>query len=175
MAINFFSSKDSEKIRTMHSKSDNIEILIGNETGEIIEDLFDSFLQRYQKDLEESMKGSEYIDDNVDSLYYKLHNICLNRGGTYIDSPKWLKNKRATINRKTNDDKCFQYAITVSLNHEQIKKDPQRIAKIKSFINQYSWKDIDFLSHRRDWHEFEKKIKNQLLFIFCMYLIILKE
>ena len=47
MTINFFSSKDSEEIYTMHSKSDNIEILIGNETGEIIEDLFDSFLQRY--------------------------------------------------------------------------------------------------------------------------------
>ena len=49
MTVNFFSSKDSEKIRTMHSKSDNIETLIGNETDEIIEDLFDSFLQRYQK------------------------------------------------------------------------------------------------------------------------------
>ena len=47
MAINFFSSKDSEEIRTLHSKSDNIKILIGNETGETIEDLFDSFLQRY--------------------------------------------------------------------------------------------------------------------------------
>ena len=46
MAINFFSSKDSEEIRTMHSKSENIEILIGNETGEIIKDLFDSFLQK---------------------------------------------------------------------------------------------------------------------------------
>ena len=57
MTINFFSSKDSEEVRTMHSKSDNIEILIGDETGEIIKDLFDSFLQRYQKGLEESMTG----------------------------------------------------------------------------------------------------------------------
>ena len=51
MAINFFFSKDSEEIGTMHSKSDNIKILIGNETDEIIEDLFDSLLQRYQKGL----------------------------------------------------------------------------------------------------------------------------
>ena len=50
----------------MHSKSDNIEILIGNETDEIIEDLFDSLLQRYQKGLEESMKGSEFVFDNID-------------------------------------------------------------------------------------------------------------
>ena len=91
MAINFFSSKDSEEIRTMHSRSDNIEILIVNEADEIIEDLFDSFLQKYKKELEESMKGSEFVFDNVDSLYYKLHKISLNRGGSYIDSPKWLK------------------------------------------------------------------------------------
>ena len=51
--INVFSSKDSEEISTMHSNSDTIEILIGNETDEITEDLFDSLLQRYQKGLEE--------------------------------------------------------------------------------------------------------------------------
>ena len=73
MAINFFSSKDCEEIRTMHSKSDNIEILIGNETNESIEELFKSLVQRYEKGLEESMKGSEFVFDNVDSLYYKLH------------------------------------------------------------------------------------------------------
>ena len=100
MAVNFFSSKDSEEIRTIHSKSDNIEILIGNETDEIIEDLFDSFLQKYKKGLEESMKGSEFAFDNFDSLYYKLHKISLNRSESYIDSPKWLKNKKATINPK---------------------------------------------------------------------------
>ena len=69
MAVNFFSSKDSEEIHTMHSKSDNTEILIGNETDEIIEDVFYSFLQKYQKGVEESMKGSEFVFDNVDSLF----------------------------------------------------------------------------------------------------------
>ena len=42
----------------MHSKSDNIEIMMGSETDEIIEELFESLLQRYQEVLEESMKGS---------------------------------------------------------------------------------------------------------------------
>ena len=142
MAINFFSSKHSEEIRTMHSKNDNIEILIGNEINESIEKHFKSLLQRYQKGLEEKMCGSEFVFDNIDLLYYKLHKISLNRGGSYTDSPKWLKNNKATINYKNNDDKCFQYALTVVLNHEQIKKDPQRITKIKRFIDQYNWKDI---------------------------------
>ena len=116
MAVNFFSSKDSEEIRTMHSKSDNIEVLNGKETDEIIEYLLSSILQRYQKGLEESMKGSEFVFDSVDSLYYKLHKV----------------------NQKNNENKCFQYALTVTLNHEKIGKDPQRITKIKPFIDQYS-------------------------------------
>ena len=47
------------------------------------------------------------------------------------------KQKKATINSKNNDDKCFQYAVTATLNHEQIKKNPHRISKIKLFINQH--------------------------------------
>ena len=46
------------------------------------------------------MKGSEFIFDSVDLLHYKCHKTSLNRGGLYIDSPKWLKNKKATINPK---------------------------------------------------------------------------
>ena len=84
----------------MYSKTDNIEVMMGNETNKIIKDLFDSFLQRYKKNLEESIRESEFVFDSVDSLYYKLHKISLNRGGSYIDSPKWLKNKKATTNPK---------------------------------------------------------------------------
>ena len=52
MTINFFSSKDSNEMDTMHTTSDSIEIMIGTETDEIIEEPFDSLLQRYQENLE---------------------------------------------------------------------------------------------------------------------------
>ena len=161
MTINIFSSKDSEETRLTYSPSDNIEVIMDVETDKITEDLFDSFLQRCQKDLEESMRGREFVFDNVDSLYSKLHKISLNRSGSYIDSPKWLKSKKATINPKNNDEKCFQYPITVVLNHENIKKDPQRITKIEPFIDQYNWKEIDFPSNKKDWSELEKKKKKK--------------
>ena len=61
-------------------------------------------------------------------MYYKLYKITLNR--SYIDSLKWLKNKKATINPKNNDDKCFQYAVTVALNHQNIKSNLERVIKI---------------------------------------------
>ena len=61
--------------RIVYSKSDN---KMGNKTDEVIEDLFYSFLQRYQKKLEESMRGSEFVFDSVDSFYHKLYEISLN-------------------------------------------------------------------------------------------------
>ena len=54
MTINFISSKDSDETQIMYSKSDKIKIMIGSETDEIIKEIFESFLQRYQEALEES-------------------------------------------------------------------------------------------------------------------------
>ena len=138
----------------MHTKSNNVELMIGNETDKIIEERFESLLQRYQEGLEGSVTGSEFVFDTADLLYYKCHQISLNCVGSDIDSPKWLKVKKATIDPKNNDDKCFQYALTVALNYQSIKKDPQRISKMKSFIDQYNWKEINFPSHKKDWNEF---------------------
>ena len=53
MAINFISSKDSDETRTTHTKSNNVEVMMGSETDEIIKELFKSILQRYQEGLEE--------------------------------------------------------------------------------------------------------------------------
>ena len=150
IAINFFSFKDSGEICTMYTKSDNKDIMIRNETDEIIEELFESFWQKYQEGLEKLMRGNEFVFDSVDSLYYKLHKISLNRGGSYGDSPKWLKTKKPIIKPKNNDDKCFQYAVTAALNYQNIEKDPQIISKIKTFIHQYNWKERNFPSNKKD-------------------------
>ena len=96
MKISFVSSKDySDETRTTSNWSDNIEIIMGNETYDNIDELIKSFLQRYQENLEKSMKGSEFVFNSVDLLYYHLHKIGLKRGESYIDSPEWLKNKKS--------------------------------------------------------------------------------
>ena len=103
------------------------------------------------------MKGSEFVFDYVYLLYYKRHKIILNRGGSYRDFPDWIKNKKATINRiNIKDNRCFQYTVTVALNHEEIKKDTQIITKIKPFINKYNWERIHFPSEKDDWIKIEK-------------------
>ena len=61
-----------------------------------------------------------------------------NHGGSYIDCPYWIKNKKVTVNHiNKKERKCFQNHLTVMLNHKEIKKDLQRIAQIKPFINGY--------------------------------------
>ena len=139
----------------MHTRSDNEEFMTGSDTDVIIKGLFESFLQKYEENLQENMKRSDFEFDGVNFLYYDFNKISINRGGSYIDSPKWLKDKKSTITPKNNDYKCFQYAVTIVLNLDKINKHPQRISKIKPFIDQYNWKDTDFPATSKDWKKFE--------------------
>ena len=109
--------------------------MISDEADEVIKKRFDSLIKRYQNNLE-SMRDSEFVFNYVQLLYYKYHKINLNCGGSYIDSSDWVKNKNSTINPINKKDyKCFQYAVTIALNYDEMKKDPQRITKIKPFID----------------------------------------
>ena len=96
--INFISLKPgSDETHIMHMRSDNKEIMNGSDTDEVIEELFESFLQQYEQNLQEKMKGSEFEFDGVNFLYYDFNKISLNSGGSYIDFPKSLKNKKSTM------------------------------------------------------------------------------
>ena len=112
------------------------------------------------------MKESQFVFESADSLYYCLHKINLNRGGSYTDSPKLLKNKKATINPKNNYNECFKYAIITALNHEKIRNHPERISNLLPFIDQYSWDGIEFPSHSKDCKKFEQNNKTIALNIF---------
>ena len=138
----------------MDSKSDNIEIMISDEADEVIKELFDSLKTRYQKNLE-SIKGREFVFDYVHLLCYNCHKINPDRDGSYIDSPDWIKNKKATTNPINKKDKCFQYPVKVALNYQEIKRDPQRITKNNPFINKYNWEGINFPSEADDSKRFE--------------------
>ena len=103
--------------------------MFNDEADEVIKEFFNSLKNRYQNNLK-SIEDKEFVFDYVYFLYYKCHKINPNCGGSYIDSPYWLKKAAINpINRK--DNKCFQYAVSVTLNHEKLKKDPQRITKSK--------------------------------------------
>ena len=107
-AINLISSKDTDEKFVIHSKSDNIKIINYDKADEIIKELFDSLLQRYQVELETSIKGSDFMFYCAYLLYYKSHKTNPNRGRSYTDSDNWIKNKKTTTVNLVNDgDKYF--------------------------------------------------------------------
>ena len=69
---------------------------------------------------------------------------------------------------KNEDDKCFQYAVTVALNYEEIKWNSKRVSNIKSFINKYNREGINYPSKIDDWKTFKM---NNLTFNFWIHLI----
>ena len=116
---------DKNETRDMYTKSDNITMMSGIETDDVISELLHSFRRRYQEGLQTKMKGSSFTFERIDLLEYHLHKISLNRGSSYINSPEWLKNK-VTINpQNTEDNNCFQYAITAALNYQNIDSHPE--------------------------------------------------
>ena len=111
--VNFILLKPgSDETGIMYTRSDNIEIMFGGNNDDIIEQLFESLLKKYEENLQNKMRGTEFGFDDANFLYYDFNKTSINRGGSYIDSPKWLEDKKSTINPKNNDDKCFQYTVT---------------------------------------------------------------
>ena len=159
MHVHVISSNDTVETRTVFVWSDNEEIRSGNETDDIVKRLLDSFLTNYQNEETILRNGSNFVFESVDLLSYHIHKTSLKRGKSYIKSPEWVINKRATIDPKNKDNKCFQYSITVALNHQNIENHPERISNIKPFIDKYNWKGIDFPAGIKDWKRFEQNNK----------------
>ena len=161
--ISFILQKpNSNEIRIMFTRSTPEEFMIGSETEEVAEKLM-SILQKYQDNLQNKMKGSDFIFNGINYLYYDLNRITISNGGSYIESPRWLKDKKCTINQKNSDNKCFQYATTLALNINSIDKHPQRISKVKPYIDNCNWNDINFPAAKKDWNKFEVNNKNVAL------------
>ena len=164
MGVNFMCITDKGNTRTFYVKSDNEDIRLGNDTSDIINELIESFLSYYRMEEQILGGGSNYVFDSVDILGIHFHDIKLKRGKSYIKSPDWTSSRKATINPKnTKDNKCFQYSITLALNHSEINNHPERISKIKSHIHKYNWKDINFPAGIKDWEKFERNNNNVAL------------
>ena len=116
----FISLTDSNVRQILYSKSDNVNILHAVDTNGVIDELFDTFLKRYQDGLETKMTSSGYFFEKVDLFEHHFHKATLKRGGYYIPSPEWINNKKSTINpQNTEDNNCFQYSIVAALIHQK--------------------------------------------------------
>ena len=107
-------------------------------------------------------KGSNFVFQSVDFLSYHIRKASLRRGNSYIKSPEWILNKKATINSKNKlgNKKCFEYSIIVALHHQDFKNHPERISNMHEFFScDYNWEGKEFLAGIKDWKRFERNNK----------------
>ena len=102
------------------------------------------------------MPESGFTLDKIMHLYIKFHRLALTRGSFYNESPEWIKTKKAVINPQKKDEECFNWAVIAALHHDEIKKDHQRISKLKPYENQYNWEGLEFPVPIKKIDKFEK-------------------
>ena len=160
---NFISSRDTGETRIYYVSTDNVSIAQGENTNGIIRNILNSFLHNTQQELK-MIKGSDFVFTSVDLLGYKLDRERLNRGGSYIKSPKWLENIKAVINPKNeNDDECLGWSIICALNYNEIMK-----KEFENIFEKIKHEDKDFSAHKRDWEKFEQNSASIALNIFIL-------
>ena len=168
MHVNFISSRDTGETRIYYVWSDNVSIMQGEDTNAIIREIFRSFLHNYQQELK-MIKGSDFVFESVDLLDYKLDRVRLNRGGSYIKSPKWLENKKAAINPKNDDDddddddECLRWSIISALKYNDIMK-----KEFENYLKKLNMK-INIFRCIKETGKILNKIMNQVLLMSYFY------
>ena len=94
------------------------------------------------------------INDNGEYYYFTV------KSKLELYSSEQLRSKKESI---TNEDNCFQNALSYALDYQRLKKDPQKISTFKPYINKYIWKDIKFPSDKEDWKKFQQNNKEIVL------------
>ena len=101
MYIKCISTKSFNETRTMHPKSKQVEVYMGSDTENVIDTLFNTLLQNFQRIQKTSNeRGSEFIPDSVEILVYEFNKIGIIRAESYIITPDWIASKKATRNPK---------------------------------------------------------------------------
>ena len=98
-------------------------------------------------------------DEANNHYYFAVKNL------SELNSSRCLGGKRETI---ISGDNYFRNALNDALNYQNIETHPERISKLKPYINKYNWKGVDFPAGPKDREKFErnnKKIALSILFI----------
>ena len=115
--------------------------------------------------------GFEYINDELNTIkrVFKGFDYAPEPVSTFTGTPDLIKNKKYTINPQNyKNNKCFQYSIIICLYHKEIKNNPERISKIKPFINNLNWENFSSLQFK-DYQQFGMNNKSVALNILQIH------
>ena len=129
------------------------EIFQGSDVEELLSVMFTHIKTQVEHP---ALPKSGFTLDHIIHLDIEFHKLELTRGASHIELPKWIATKKAVINPKNEDEECFKWAVVASLHHEAIEKDPQRVSKLRPFVERYNWEGLGFPMALNKIGKFEK-------------------
>ena len=124
-----------------------------NDKNEIITAMTEHMAQQIENP---ALRNSKFVFDRVLDMDIDFHRLNLTRGSSYVLLPDWLMKKKAMINPKNPDMKCFKWAVIAAMKWEEIANNPERVSKLKRYEGEFDWSDLEFPVSFRDINKFER-------------------
>ena len=143
---NFKSKKTNEVVRR-EVRSRRYEITNEEEITNVLNQMATD-IEHQAEVLEASESG--LVLTQMDKIKFNFDKYNPTRGGKFIPLPKWVQNKKACINIKNKDDKCFKYSIQCGICKVYEKDHPERLSHYKNLNDELNWTNVNFPSSNID-------------------------
>ena len=122
-----------------------------------INSIVQGMINHMAKQLENpKLKDSKFIFDKILYTDISNHRLVLTRGSSYIKLPDWLAKKKAILNPKNLDEKCFKWAVMAGLKWGEIDCHPERVNKLRQYENEFNWSGITYPVSTKNIGKFER-------------------
>ena len=123
-----------------------------NDIDSIVQSMINHMSQQVENP---ALRDSKFVFDRIIHTDISIHRLNLTRGSSYIPLPDWLAKKKAIINPKNLDEKCFKWSIIAALKWEEIDRDHQRVSKLRRYEGEFDWSVMSFPVSTKDINKFE--------------------
>ena len=123
-----------------------------------IESIVQSMINHMTQQVENpALRDSKFVFDSIMYTDISIHRLNLTRGSSYIPLPDWLSEKKAILNPKNLDMKCFKWSVIAALKWEEIDRDYQRVSKLRKYENEFDWSGMSFPVSTKDINKFKTR------------------
>ena len=107
-----------------------------------------------------ALRDSKFVFDSLMHTDISIHRLNLTRGSSYIPLPDWLVKKKAIINPKNLDMKCFKWLVIAALKWKEIDSNHQCVSKLRRYEGEFDWSGMSYPVSTKDINKFE--IRNRI-------------
>ena len=107
-----------------------------------------------------ALRDSKFVFYSILHTDISMHRLNLTRGSSYKQLPDWLAKKKAIINPKNLDEKCFKWSVIAALKWEEIDRDHQGISKLRRYEDEFDWSGMSYPVSTKDISKFE--VRNRI-------------